>query len=225
MQEYSAVVLGATGATGRHVVNQLLLSNECRSVTALVRRSKPIEYWGVNDTRKLNQVEVDYESLTEDMLFGFDAAFCCLGTTKATAGSAAAFRRVDYEYVVHAGELLHKGGTKYMSLVSSQGANSDSFLLYPMTKGEAENSLKELRFPVLAVCRPGLLFISEERPGRKRWLEWVARTLLPYAFGIKTELLAKAMVFHCENFTELNQQDTTPIVDILENSYLKELVK
>ena len=50
----------------------------------------------------LEQKVVDFEKLEESIgqeLSGCEVGFCCLGTTRKQAGSDAAFRKVDHEYV------------------------------------------------------------------------------------------------------------------------------
>jgi oxidoreductase len=37
--------------------------------------------------------------------------FCCLGTTKADAGSAEAFRKIDHDYVVNTAKLIAEENT------------------------------------------------------------------------------------------------------------------
>jgi oxidoreductase len=51
-------------------------------------------------------------------------------------------------------------GIPHYLLVSSIGADSKAWFLYPRTKGEVENELKAKKLPLLSILRPGLL---EER--------------------------------------------------------------
>lgn len=65
---------------------------------------------------------------------------CCLQV----AGSADAFRKVDYDYVAKSAELAKKANVPHFSLVTAQGANGNVWasdiklfhgLLYTQTKG------------------------------------------------------------------------------------------
>ena len=47
-----------------------------------------------------------------------------------------AFRHIDFDYVVKCAEIAKEKGVSHMSYVSSQGANPNSWFLYPKTKGE-----------------------------------------------------------------------------------------
>lgn len=65
------------------------------------------------------------------------AAFCCLGTTRKAAGSAEAFRKVDLDIVVSFAKLcLLHAHARHFAMVSSYGANANSWFLYMQTKGE-----------------------------------------------------------------------------------------
>ncbi|CAF1578967.1 unnamed protein product, partial [Rotaria sordida] len=64
---------------------------------------------------------------------GADVHFCCLGTTRGKAG-VEGFRRVDFDYVVGVARLAKQEDCKHFHLVSSQGANENSFFLYPQVK-------------------------------------------------------------------------------------------
>ena len=81
------------------------------------------------------------------------------------------------------------------------GAQADRWALYPSTKGKAEEAVKELDFARTSIYRPGLL-ITERQESRslEKFGQWVAGFLdTSYKVSIKTEDLAKAMVFNAIN--------------------------
>jgi oxidoreductase len=127
----TALVLGGTGAVGRALVRELLLSGAFEKVTTLGRRPVSLEDSGLSEEalRRLEQRVVDFERLDEnaEAFNHHDVVFCSLGTTRKQAGSAKAFIRIDQDYVVHAAELAHKAGAKHFSYVSSTGANAKSW--------------------------------------------------------------------------------------------------
>jgi uncharacterized protein YbjT (DUF2867 family) len=100
---------------------------------------------------------VDFERLDEFVLPAADDAFCCLGTTRRAAGSAAAFRRVDLDYVVAFARLAKRSGALRFLLVSSLGASSRSPLLYTRTKGECEAAIEAIGFTTVVIVRPSFL--------------------------------------------------------------------
>ncbi|KAJ3257197.1 hypothetical protein HK103_004895 [Boothiomyces macroporosus] len=103
-----------------------------------------------------------------------DIGFCCLGTTRADAGSAENFVKIDHDYPLKAASIfksLAKRDVKFM-LLTSAGSNANSFFLYPRTKGLLENAVINLGFKALGIFRPGLLFFEGERP-KARFFEGV----------------------------------------------------
>ena len=95
LSRFSALVLGGTGAIGAELVSQLLSSDACTSLTTLGRRDEEAR------APKHHPVRVDYEDLSASAsaFNDVDVAFCALGTTRKDAGSAEAFRRVEFLFV------------------------------------------------------------------------------------------------------------------------------
>ena len=113
-----------------------------------------------------------------------DDAFCCLGTTRRDAGSAAAFRRVDLDYVVaFAGRAKRAGASRFM-LVSSLGASPGSPFLYPRIKGECEAAISAIGFTAVVIVRPSFLLgaRAQERAGEAVAIR-VARVIQPVLVG------------------------------------------
>jgi len=82
----------------------------------------------------------------DDVLPGHDIAYCCLGTTRKDAGSDREFKKVDFGYVVNFARKCKEAGINHFHLVSSVGANKDSWFLYPKTKGQAEQACIDIGF-------------------------------------------------------------------------------
>ena len=147
-----AIVLGATGLVGQQLVQQLLADEQYAEVRIAVRREWP----GAHPKLKVQQVDfhqlADYASF-----FQVDDIFCGLGTTMATAGSKAAFYRVDYTYVVEAARLGLAQGARQFLVISSVGADAGSPFFYNKTKGEMEAAVQALGFPQLKIFHPSFL--------------------------------------------------------------------
>ena len=166
----TAVVLGATGLVGGHVLDVLLRDPAYRAVTTLGRRPSD------RDHPALTHHVVDFERLGAHAdLFEAQDVFCCLGTTMKQAGSREAFYRVDVTYVRDAAGLALGVGAEQFLLVSSQGASPRSPFFYSRVKGEAEAAVTALPFEGTYVFRPSLLTGArdEERTGER-----VAETVL-----------------------------------------------
>ena len=79
-----ALILGATGLVGGHLLRQALDLQDYDQVRALVRHDLSVDH------PKLRQVNVDFDRLWEwGDEFKAEHVFCCLGTTRAKAGPRA----------------------------------------------------------------------------------------------------------------------------------------
>lgn len=196
MAKKRILLLGASGLTGRHCLEQLLNDARVASVTTLVRRSLNIQ--------QANYHELLFEQLDADAgdLFNVDAVICCLGTTLKTAGSKAAFYAVDFTLVHDMAKLTRQAGVETFTVISAVNANPRSMSFYARTKGELEKALKQLDFPHLILAQPSLL-LGERQD--KRFLEDVGQKLLkptatlinkvsPNSTPITASNLAKALV-------------------------------
>jgi uncharacterized protein YbjT (DUF2867 family) len=103
-------------------------------------------------------------------------AYCCLGTTIAAAGSEAAFRKVDVDYVLAFARAARAAQVQRFVVVSSVGADPKQKNFYLRTKGELELELAKVGFASLDIMQPGLLtgWRSEMRPVEMLW-----RALMP----------------------------------------------
>ena len=189
-----ALVIGATGATGRDLVNQLLTDKDYDEVNVFVRRPLEVE------SPKLKTHIVDFEKPEEwkDLVNG-DVAFFCLGTTLKDAGSKEAQRKVDYDYQYNFAKAAKENEVEDYILVSSYGANPKSKIFYSRMKGELEQSIKALHFNKLMIFQPGML----DRKDSERTGEVLGGKIIKFAnkFGVLTQqkplptaVLAKAMI-------------------------------
>jgi uncharacterized protein YbjT (DUF2867 family) len=167
----TALLLGATGLVGGHVLDLLLADPAYRRVTVLGRR--PV----ARMDSKLDQRTADFDRLGDHAIsFAVDDVFCCLGTTIAQAGSQDAFRRVDHDYVVNAARLAAEHGARRFLLVTAAGANAGSRIFYNRVKGEAEAAVRALPLQSVTILRPSLLL--GERTGERSG-EKLAQRLMP----------------------------------------------
>ncbi|MCQ8877731.1 NAD-dependent epimerase/dehydratase family protein [Pseudoalteromonas shioyasakiensis] len=148
----TAIVIGATGLIGSHLVEQLISAVHINKVITLTRR--PVSY---NSNKVINYV-VDFAQLEQhSSLFKADILFSCLGTTKKAAGSIDAQRKVDFNYQLHAAQLAAKNGVEHYLLVSSSGANANSRSAYLKMKGELDQAVTQLNFKQISIIQPSLL--------------------------------------------------------------------
>lgn len=183
---------GATGLVGGGVLALALADDRVTQVVAPTRRPLPPH------PRLLNPIG-DGASLPADApWWAVDGAVCALGTTRAKAGSAAAFRAVDHDYVLAVAARVRKAGARRFALTSSMGADARSRFLYTRTKGEVEDAVRRLAFPSLTILRPGLLGgdRGEHRP-MERFMDRVLRVagpILPPAARISPAATVAALL-------------------------------
>ena len=192
-----AIIAGASGLVGNHLLNELLASREYDSVTALLRRPLDLQH------PVLTQRVVDFERIdTLELPTGSAAAdtvFCCLGTTIKAAGSRAAFRHVDHDYVLAIARSALDAGARQFLLVGSMGADARSPFFYMRVKGQIEDELRGLPYASVSVFRPA--YLAGQRQQR-RLAEDVAGAfmqrlafLMPRAYRpIAAQAVARAML-------------------------------
>lgn len=145
----TALVIGATGATGQDLVAQLLEDQAFDKVCVFVRRTLSLHH------DKLDVHLVDFDKLNEwkDQLQG-DVLFSALGTTLKQAGSQQAQWKIDYTYQYEVSKAACENGVETMALVSSAWATSTSKIFYTRMKGQLEDDVKKLGFRSLSIMRP-----------------------------------------------------------------------
>jgi len=155
-----ALIIGATGATGKDLVTQLLADDTYSEVHCFVR--KPL----VLSHPKLHAHVVDFDTpeVWADLLRG-DVAFSSLGTTLAAAGSKEAQWRVDYDYQYNFAKHCRNNGVPTFVLVSAAGAKAPSKLFYNRMKGQLEDAIKALGFSCLLIFQPSVLIRSNSDRG------------------------------------------------------------
>lgn len=160
-----ALVIGATGATGKELVDLLLNNTDYSEVSIFVRRASR------KSNSKLTEHVVDFSKLDEfkDLING-DVLFSCLGTTLKDAGSKENQWKIDFDIPAEFAVAAQKNGVKSLVLVSSYGASSKSSVFYSKMKGQLEDYIADLNFPQYIIFRPGPLI----RENTDRWGEKIS---------------------------------------------------
>lgn len=160
----TALVIGATGLVGSHLVQLLLESNDFDQIKIFGRRSTG------HANPKIKEFIVDFDNIDsfKNELTG-DILFSALGTTVRTAGSKDAQYKVDYTYQYDVAKAAAEQGVKTYVLVSSSGASPTSKFFYFRMKGELDNAVKSLPFKNIKILRPSTLAgdRKENRTGEK----------------------------------------------------------
>jgi len=148
-----ALLLGATGLIGSHLLKQLLLHDVYDSVRLVGRRHPDI------DDPRVETVTCELDALASCApgTFRVDVVFCCLGTTLRKAGSRQAFHKVDHDYCVAAATLAKAAGVRHFVMVSAVNANANGVSYYARVKGETERDVMALGLPRITFIQPSLL--------------------------------------------------------------------
>lgn len=176
MQQKTALILGASGLTGQHLLELLLDDPLYAQITIYVRKPVHISH------PKLVQQIVDFEQL--DSAIDATDVFCCLGTTIKKAGSQDAFKQVDLIYPQKIAALQLTAGSQKFLVISAVGADERSSIFYSRTKGQLEKALTLLRFPCLCIFRPSFIIgdRAERRMGEKIGI-FIAKLISPILVG------------------------------------------
>ena len=166
MTTTTALLAGATGLVGGHLLDYLLASPRHTKIVAVTRQ--PLE----RSHDKLNNLVVDFDTLEDGIRAAdikADEAYCTLGTTIKKAGSQAAFRKVDFDYETAFARAALTAGAKRFALVSAVGASAGSSIFYSRVKGETEEAIRAMGFPALHIFQPGVLLgvRREARPAEQ----------------------------------------------------------
>ena len=198
MKNRTALVFGATGLVGRHLVKELIQNMRYSSVKVFTRRPLNIEHIKVLE----HVVNMEDVSSYGDQIRG-DDLFIAIGTTLRKAGSVAREEEIDRHMVVMIAAEAQRRGVTRIAVVSSLGANSASKNFYRRIKGKMEYDIMNLKFQRIIIARPSLLLGKRED---FRLLEEVAKVfarLLGFLFigklaiyrAIHARTVAYAMIY------------------------------
>ncbi|MEO9885717.1 MAG: NAD(P)H-binding protein [Balneola sp.] len=191
----SAILIGATGLVGSHVLELLLKDERYNNVLVFQRRSTGISH------PKLKEHIIDFDTPNEwkDLVNG-DHLYSALGTTLKKAGSKEAQYKIDNTYQFEAAEIASDNGTSGYALVSSLGADADSNSFYTRIKGELDEAVQKLNFETTLILRPSFLDGNRDEFRLGERIGILAAKVLCKIPGlkkyhpIKAETVAKAMI-------------------------------
>ena len=197
-KKLNAIVIGATGAVGRELVDYLLSNVNYNKISIFVRRI--IDRWidlPEDKKQKLNIIEVEnldclsneneIKSLLNDNL-NYDVLFNTLGSRVGRGNEE--FRKVDYTYVVNSCSLCEKLDISHFSNCSAGNADKNSCFLYSRVKGEAEDECLSQRVKYESIFRPGII---SDRDNDSRCLEKIASCLC-CCWRVSSKEIALAMM-------------------------------
>ncbi|MDA9808771.1 NAD(P)H-binding protein [Flavobacteriales bacterium] len=208
MKKSHALIIGATGATGRELVKRLLKDDNYNQVTIFVRTTPNISH------KKLKIHVINFKELQKNKeLIKGDILFSTLGTTKKDAGGRDQQYEIDYAYQYEFAKIASENGVGKLSLVSSVGANSASLFFYPKIKGALEEAVKKLNFKKIDIFQPPMLIRQPDlmRAGEKSGIKVLNKLnkigILKSQKPLAVEILADKMLKMAK--TPSNEKATT----------------
>lgn len=198
-KKINAIIIGATGAVGRELVDYLLMNDNYGKITIFVRRV--IDRWeklSEEQKNKLNIVKVenlDFMAEDKDKILSilndntqYDVLFNVLGSRVGRGEEE--FRKVDFTYVVNSCILCEKLNISHFSNCSAANASKDSWFLYSRVKGEAEEECLKKNLNYVSILRPGIILNREndDRLGEK------IIAYIPFLPKISSKDIAMAML-------------------------------
>ena len=198
-KKLNAIIIGATGAVGRELVNYLLLNENYGKITIFVRRI--LDKWeklSDEQKQKLNIIKVenlDFMGEEKEKILAmlndniqYDVLFNVLGSRVGRGEEE--FRKVDFTYVVNSCILCEKLNISHFSNCSAANASKDSWFLYSRVKGEAEEECLKKNVNYVSILRPGIIL---NRDNDDRWGEKVI-AYVPFLPKITSKDIAMSML-------------------------------
>ena len=199
------MLLGATGAVGRHVLAEALHLPVFESVTTIGRR--PAEVAGDEaPVGKLTQHVVDLaapESYRAHIA-GHTTAICTLGVGQPSKSTREDVWKVEIDYVLGFAAACRTAGVSHFSLMTSVGSDVRSRSFYLRLKGTQEERVAALGFEHTSLFRPSMLITPQNRYGAIQavflavWpaIDWLFAGPLRRFRGVRVEDLGRAMAIH-----------------------------
>jgi uncharacterized protein YbjT (DUF2867 family) len=213
----TALLFGASGLVGSHVLNQLISNNSYSKIKLFVRTTINIS------DPKIEIIQTDFKNLEnhrEDIKG--DDCFFCIGTTKKNSPDKNEYKRVELEVPKQVAQIAKSNSVNSFVFISSGYADPKSSGDYLKFKGEVEEELKRLNFQKLGIMRPSFLLgdRKEKRIGEKIGI-FVFKLLSPLFLGplkkmkpIQSATVAKAMIIITQNKVSKTIFESDEIADL-----------
>lgn len=174
-------MFGATGAVGNQVAMTLSKMPMVKKLSLLGRT--PAENI-VGPSIFQHKIDIFSPKSYEPFLDGHDTAICTLGVGQPSKMSKEEFVKIDKNAVLAFASACKKAGITHFELLSSVGVSSTSSSFYLRTKGELEDSLKELGFERLSLFHPSMIVTPTNRYGLSQAFALAVMPLLdPFLIG------------------------------------------
>ncbi len=196
MRTKTAIILGATGLTGSHLLDMLLDDDAYEKVKVFTRTSTGKQH------PKLEEILCDVLKLQQyEDRFIADEIFCCIGTTKAKTPDKKLYHAIDFGIPVVASILAEKNNVTTFSVISAIGAHKNSRIFYSRTKGEMEEAVLQSNIPNILIYRPSLIFGKRKE---KRWVEGISLVFM--------KILQVFFIGKLKNYKPIHAKDLAKVI-------------
>lgn len=190
----TAILLGATGLTGTHLL-QILLNDPAFSKIKVFARKQTRYSHPKLEEHIVNVLQLDEQANH----FTGDVVFCCIGTTKAKTPDKQRYRDIDHGIPVEAAKLAKANGIGQFIVISALGADVQSKIFYNRLKGEMERDVLAQGILQTNILRPSLIVgnRTERRTGEnisKHMMQFLDFAIPKRYKFIEAKVIAQAMV-------------------------------
>ncbi len=171
----SAIILGATGLTGKALLNKLLEDQRYHTIKIFSRTPSQMQH------PKLEEHIGDLLTLSKfTSSFNADEVYCCIGTTKSKTPDKEMYRAIDYGIPAAAARLCKENSIPCLLVISALGADAQSAIFYNKIKGEMEEEVLKQGVSHTYILQPSII---QGQRDERRLGEWIAKKLFS-AIGI-----------------------------------------
>ena len=213
----TALLFGASGLVGGHLLNELIEDKYYSKIKIFVRSEPKIS------DPKIEIIRTDFNNLQnhKEDIKG-DDCFLCIGTTKQNSPDKNEYRRVELEMPKEIAQIAKSNFVNSFVFVSSGYADPKSSGDYLKFKGEVEEELKKLNFLKLGVMRPSFLLgdRKEKRVGEKIGI-FIFKLISPLLLGplkkmkpIHSEIVARSMIKVANEDLQKNTFESNEIIEL-----------
>jgi uncharacterized protein YbjT (DUF2867 family) len=223
-EQYTAIVLGATGNVGGRIVKLLVKNPLCKKVLMVTRRRTD-----AFADPKISEVVVDMDRLEEEIAphaQGVDVALAAFGVGKGSAKMPEEeVRKIEIAYPHAFCRVAKAGGARVCGALTAAGANPEAGMKYAKIIGEKEKAFESVKFEFLGLFRPAVILGNSNTPGVLGHVMPLLNWAMPSKYhAIHKNDLARAMVAQSEQAFLAIAQDGAPkdaAVKILEYKEMK----